>query len=77
MVHTHDAVHSEFQLGLDKFVSNTNVVRPNSIFTKDQRLRVWEDPVVQDFVDYQKRDSWVGNQPKVRVRNATTDFETV
>lgn len=34
-VHTSDDLHSEFQLGLDKFISNNNFVRPNSIFTKD------------------------------------------
>lgn len=28
-------------------------------------------------MDFKKDDSWVGNQPKVRVRNITRDFETL
>lgn len=69
---TKDIFHSQFQLGLDKYIDNNNFFRIHSMRIKDHRFKVWTRPMTTTFLDFVKDPVWTGIK-KTNHRNTTFD----
>ena len=50
----------QFQANLNEYKDNNNFLRINTVTAKNERIKIWKNSNITQFMDYTQMISWVG-----------------